>query len=727
MITIYDENTTDFNNNGLTVLNEVISAVVEEELNGIYKLELEYPITNSNKWRYIKEGNVIKCPTPNGLQLFRIYKPLKTLNSMKCVAFHVFYDLLDNFIEDRRPTNLTGASAIVDLFKGTQFPSGFTVSSNIDRVNTAYYIRKNPIEALLSDDQNSFLNRWGGEVLRNNFNIQMNVRIGHDTGYKIQYGKNLTGFEEDKDMSNVVTKIMPTGLYENDSVLMLPEKYIESVNIGKYRTPKIKHIHFSDFKVNKEEGITESDVQNMLRKAVKKMYEIDKVDLPRINFKVDFIELSKTKEYEQFQVIERVMLGDTLQVYYPELDINLISRVIAYKYNSITEMYDSLELGHFKGNLIDNITSQNKRISDMQKTLIEVSQVVQENKDSMDNTIKEITKTITSALGGHVLKRNGELLIMDTEDVQTAKNVWRFNLNGLGYSSTGYNGNFETAITMDGKIVGKFLKGEVIQGVSLQGVEVLSVDNPHWTGYDITGESRNIARLTKGGLEFRSRNNFETVWNKDFAVDIDGFGIRTSRAQPEWDAPTKDYGRGTLRIAGPYINAETLPDGSGGSLSIRGKGIEFGASEFLLPSEASIKHTSFGSDGELGKICKPKGSMDYIVSLKPTEWESLDYLNGWVPVNYNELIGWSIDPSGVIRLRGRVKGGKPGTVIAQVPIQGGLGKSATMGSQTYVVIFPAISEKGLGRIEIDRGGKIICRLNPGGWISLDSVVAQIVI
>ncbi|CAM2828062.1 phage tail spike protein [Hathewaya histolytica] len=720
MIRIYDKTETDFNHNGLCILDSCIKCEVEEELNGIYKLELEYPLDSRDKWRNIVEGNVIKVPTLQGDQLFRIFKKKKNLNSISCIAFHIFYDLLDNFIEDTRPTNATGASAIEDLFKGTQYKHKFSVSSDISRVNTAYIIRKNPIEALLSDDDNSFLSRWGGEIVRDNFNISMKAHRGEDRGVTIRYGKNLIGLEEEIDESNVITRIMPTGLEENDTVIMLSEKYIDSPLINKYVHPKIKHFHFTELKVNSEEKVTKNDVIKMLREKVKELYEVQKVDIPIVNYKVDFIELSKTKEYEKYQILERVWLGDIITVKHERLGINLKSKVISYKYDCISNRYIGLELGNFIKNIADSMSEQDKKINqatdNLQKALSETAKIIEENQGSLDKAIEDATNKLNNALGGHVVKKNDELLIMDTTDINTATKVWRWNMNGLGYSSNGYNGKFETAITMDGKIIGKFLQGEIIRGVSLQGVEIMSVDRPTWDGGELWQKSTNVCKMTNGGLIFNSRDMVGSVFDDKLELSISGFGLKTSSYKGLNITPASDkYKCGVLNVSGTQVDGSPLNNQGGGITIKTSQGINLKTGELLLDDTVFKTHSWIQAEHTVASPRQVSHMDPVFYAWRSSDIQMLDLKNGWISKDsYPYSPRYFVDSSGVMHLMGRVYYGKVDSIIAT--IDGNPYQAAYM---RFLVRSGAATPAG---IDIDGKGNIIFRFgNAAEWIQLDGI------
>ncbi|EKO1913626.1 phage tail protein [Clostridium botulinum] len=396
MINVYNSREINFENNGICVLDNCIRCEVEEELNGFYGLELEYPIFDA-KTKYLVEDNIIKAPTPIGVQLFRIYRPVKNMSTLTFYCRHIFYDLLDNFIESYRTGNVTGNRVLSGILANTQYSNNFKGNSNISTIADAYYVRKNPVAAIMGEEKNSFLNRWGGEILRNNFNISILNSIGRDNGVTIRYAKNLLGLEEDLDMSEVTTRIMPTGLTENDQSILLPEKYIDSPLINKYPFPKVKHLHFGDIKVDPEENVTLSDVQRLLREKVQELYSIEKIDIPKVNYKVDFVELSKTEEYKNYKVLEKVNLGDIVTIKHKKLNIDIKGKVIKYKWDSVLNKYLEIELGNFKENLstdLNNISNSIEEVKeDMQENNKKIKSRIEQQDDKITLAVEEVNRT----------------------------------------------------------------------------------------------------------------------------------------------------------------------------------------------------------------------------------------------------------------------------------------------------------------------------------------------
>lgn len=424
MIQIYDKTTTSFSRNG-RALHEPLSCYMDEELNGKHEVELDYPIDKAGKWKEIVDGNLIKADG----QVYRIYNKKKSLDGIKVNARHLFYDNLDNFLEDVRPENLSGVLAARWILARTQYPNLFTVSGTLGGNATRYFIRKNVIEAFMGET--GIINTWGGEIEHDNYNIILHARRGLDRGVHILYGKNILGIEETLNIDDVCTRMMPIG----KDGLLLPEKYIDSPYIGNYEHPKIKTFEFSD-----------AETEETLRAAAQDLMDNGEIDIPKANYKVDFIELSKTEEYKNYAVLERVYLGDVITIKHSKLGFDLKARVIKVRKNILTGRNETLELGYFLPNLASSF-------NDVGNVLINMAEIIKSNKTLTQQAIDEATHLLTTALGGYVVKRNGELLVMDTEDIMTALKLWRWNLNGFGYSKTGINGPYELAITMDGTVV----------------------------------------------------------------------------------------------------------------------------------------------------------------------------------------------------------------------------------------------------------------------------------
>ncbi|AMR06519.1 hypothetical protein AXW78_29905 (plasmid) [Bacillus thuringiensis] len=539
VIKLYKPDETDFLHNGIGILSDAVhEATVQEDLNGVYVLSFKYPLFSPHGLD-IKGQSLIQVPTPDGDQLFRVANPSASMGILSVFCYHVFYDLIDNFLEDTNIVGKTGIGALTQLKGALQYPSRFNFFSDIGKMNNARLVRMNPVEALLDTSKdNCFLNRWGGELKRDNFLVNILEKRGMDRGVKIQHKKNLLGYEASVDWQSPITKIMPIGF----DGLLLPEKYVTSANVDKYINPKIKTVAFENVKAaigeyaDDEDAIPLKDAYELLRQKARAMFEIDRVDQPLASYKVSFQELSQTEEYKNFAVLQSVYMGDTVTVQHDEDGIYIQAKVISYKYDPVKERYIDITLGNFKDsftsktNKIDkiqdevlnittdinvglsdadkrlnqlkdgldttnsnlnttngNLDTTNGKVNDLETNLDETNSnlnttngkvndletglgTANDRIDGVEGQIQDLgpnileqarqnaTDLINSGFGSYVRVYPDRILIMDTNNEMTAKKVWQWNVNGLGYSSTGVNGPYGVAITKDGSIVADFIK-----------------------------------------------------------------------------------------------------------------------------------------------------------------------------------------------------------------------------------------------------------------------------
>lgn len=361
MITLFKANEKYFTHNGLGNLdNNIIDPIISEDLNGIYQLTFRYPLFAKHGLE-IKGQSIIRVPSPNvDNQLFRVYRPIKSMGYLVVNCYHIFYDLIDNFIEDTNVVNKNGQGAIRQLLGATQYGHVFKAVSDIESISNARIVRMNPIEAILDQGKdNSFVNRWGGEIKRNNFDIEMLKSIGSNKGKEIRHRKDLIGYESDVDWSNITTRIMPKGF----DGLLLPEKYVDSPFINSYVKPKIEMIDYPDIKAaigeyaDDEDAVPLLEAYELLRIASRNEYSKEKIDIPKANYKIDFVSLEKTEEYKDLFLLQDVLIGDTVTVKHEEDNIDITAKVISYRYDPMKEEYIEIELGNFQENSSDNINA----------------------------------------------------------------------------------------------------------------------------------------------------------------------------------------------------------------------------------------------------------------------------------------------------------------------------------------------------------------------------------
>lgn len=368
MIQIYNPGNTDFTKNGdMTLLPT--DASVHAILNGAWTANLSHLIDGEGRWKYIQEEAVVKLPSFNGDQLFRIKKKEKSDSGITAELEPIFMDsMADCFLLDVRPTGKNGQQTLDVMMAGNKKYSG---KSDITAVNTAYYEYMNLIEAINGDNENSFVNRWGGEILFDNFRIIINERVGGDYGVELRYGKNIPqdGLIEEVDIRDVVTRIYPKA-YNGHK--MTGTGYVDSTLIGNYPTIKTATITFEDVKMqddeqedDKEKGViickNQTELNNALKKRCQEQFAAG-LDKPKVTISADMILLAGVEQYKDYTVLEEVSIGDTIHCRNSRLDIVTDARVIELEYDCLKKKVSSVVLGDYTYNYFNNVTSAVNRI-----------------------------------------------------------------------------------------------------------------------------------------------------------------------------------------------------------------------------------------------------------------------------------------------------------------------------------------------------------------------------
>lgn len=338
MVTIHEKTAKTFDTLGLGAISPA-SCVVSEKLNGIYELKMEHPYDAFGKWMRIEQERIIYASTPFGHQPFRIYNIEPDMGEGIVVnARHIFYDLLDN---QSWAVSFTGtADNILNEWKDmlyTEMP--FTFETDMTHEGEMKTERVNPVLALMGDDDDmtSFIRGCGGEIVRDHFHVRIPAARGKNRDVAIRYGKNLIGLKVNEDTADVKTRILCYGRYGSFAK-------VDSPYIGHYVYPKI-HTLENDRK-DASELLTEA--QELLSGGI---------DLPLINIKVDFVELTKTEEYKNYAHLEQVFLGDLVTVINGEMNFSKTAKVISYEWDCLLERYKEVELGDFMPTLASSVTT----------------------------------------------------------------------------------------------------------------------------------------------------------------------------------------------------------------------------------------------------------------------------------------------------------------------------------------------------------------------------------
>lgn len=435
-------------------LAEASDCQCTEERNGVFELEFQYPMLGRYAAELVIDRYVKAKPNANGKnQFFHIRKVSKPINGMFTVSCeHISYALSGYPV----PTVSASGNAQVainailtaaknQLGKDT----GFSVATTDITLSSSIALTNVSARAALGGVSGSVLDVYGGEYEFDNHTIKLHKARGKDRGVRIAYGRNMTELKCDIDMDSAYTGIY--GYVKNDNVDL--HSYKAVTNSSGINAKTLIRDFSSDFS-----GGDSKITQSGLDSAVAAYAAANDINSPTVSMTVSFVDLSQSPEYASFSALESVSLCDTVQIYHKDLNINIKAKVIKTVYDVLRERYTSIDLGSPRANFADVIKQTVNEAKDLRGQLVSAKSDLTA---AYEKAIADATAAITGNSGGYVRlnpsQNPQEILIMDTPDISTAKNIWRFNLSGFGHSSGGYSGPYKTAVTQDGHIVADFI------------------------------------------------------------------------------------------------------------------------------------------------------------------------------------------------------------------------------------------------------------------------------
>lgn len=499
MIRIFGQIDKNFNSNGDIVI-QPSRAKVHKEDNGDFYLDLE---TSLEYIDYFVEGNIVVANTPQGNQAFRIGNVQKTKRKLETKAYHVFYDSKNYLIADAYVVDKTCNDALDHLNNATDTQSPFTTLSDILTVDSYRCVRKSLYEAI-----QTVMERWGGHLVRDNFNIQVRSTIGQDNGVTIRYKKNLKEISCVENWDEVCTKVLPVG---KDGILLNELDESEDIYMyssATYDLPYTKTVSFEQNSIDEEdykdsEGNTDETAykQALIDDLRNQAYlYLDTNSIPKVTYTLK-------------ANMERITdIGDTVEVIDERLGIDIMTNVIKYDYDCILDKYTEIEFGNFQktlNNLVSNITSSVQS---------DVTEQVTNATVSLSNDLKQSTDAIWSALGdSYVIYDGDKILVLDTLPKESATNVIMINSAGIGFSKTGINGQFTSAWTIDGTLNMQALNvinftADLIKGGTLKLGSHLNVSGILEL-YDDTNNL--IGQMSKDGLKIFGLDGSYVLMNSD--------------------------------------------------------------------------------------------------------------------------------------------------------------------------------------------------------------------
>lgn len=477
MIRVFSPNDKIFTSNGDAVI-QPFKAKVHKEDNGKFYLNIETDISYVD---ILTANRIIVADTPQGAQAFRIKNPEKTKHKITIKAPHISYDAENYVIADSYVVDKNCNDAMDHLNSATDNPSPFQVVSDIAEVNSYRCVRTS-----LYDAFSTVLERWGGHFVRDNYRFGIMSNIGRDNGVTVRYKKNLKDMTCTANWNNVVTKIMPVG----KDGLLLDEVYLYSQT--QYDIPFTKVVSFNqnidqDIYKDADGKLDEVAYNNALVEDLRKQGQayVDENCVPKVNYTLK-------------ANIEKVTdIGDAIEVIDEPMGVDIKTHIISYDYDCILGKYTELEFGNFQ-----------QKVSDIMGTVSStIQQSIEKNNANLNvvfsDAIQQAQESILGMLGNsYVIYEGDKILVVDALPKEEAQHVIMINSGGIAFSSTGINGTFESAWTIDNVLNMQHINVINLVADMIKGGTLKLGSNLNQNGQiEVYDEANNlIAKLDKNGL-----------------------------------------------------------------------------------------------------------------------------------------------------------------------------------------------------------------------------------
>ncbi|HIF3810897.1 phage tail spike protein [Enterococcus faecium] len=581
LITIYDKNDANnlaehlYDTQGLGALSDWLTATVSNKLNGAEIFQGTYPISGTNA-DLIVEGRIIQCYVDENRakQRLRIYYAKTSVigNTIEVKAEPIFNDIrksvLNKYDSGTEKITATQAWQNAKVLAKPAIPSQFSFSSLVDTLANVRIEKANFLE-FFGGKEGSILDRFHGEFLKDNNTLRHEKRLGTDHKIKAIYTKNLTGLDLEIDAQSVLVGVYPfvSSSSEGEDEITLPEEVIFTDYVEDYPAGYVSFVDFKD---------KATDVAT-LREAAKEWLKtnVDK-QKPQVSGSIELVPLRHQRGYEKFVDLEKVSMGDGVDVYHPQLKVNMSARIVEYTFNVLTNSYDKLVVGNVKTNFLEN-TENN--VSNLINDAIDQLKNGGEISDLINDIVDHQTDMITGQNGGYVLldpkEAPSRILIMDTPDKNTARNVLQINNAGIGFSKTGINGTYDTAWTLDGGFNASFITAGEIVGITIRGTTLISDGTDYRTSIANGKMTWYSKKVNKDIMELEARDYVSADAGIVSYTMKTGGGFMIRNPQGNLVFSTWDNGnnRPFLSFGAPnfrYSNASYVTSGDGNSLGIDG-------------------------------------------------------------------------------------------------------------------------------------------------------------
>lgn len=642
MIILYEHTETSFTSNGLGCLNDVLTCNVKEELNGNYELEMEYPVNGIHYSDIALRRIVLTKPNSyDQAQPFRIYSISKPINGIVTInAEHISYDMSGYPVKGAVEHYAWYVKEVFNHIRNNSvysFP--FEFSSDITEEKKDINLSKPRSARSYLGTEEGLLSLFGGEWEFDRFKAILHKQRGTNRGVSIEYGKNLIDVTQDEKCSEMYTAVYPFYYKEDDGLQYLDDNVV----------PIISSSYVKTLTLDLTSEFEEMPTQDALREKTKEYIKKNKLDEPEVSLKVSFV-----KNPEVIESLQDVRLGDTVGVKFVKIGVNSLARCIRYEFNSITEQYNSIELGEPTKTIVDTMTSTNQKLSEEEQRAKEA---------------EEKLKTLVNVNTGAI-----EL------EVQRAMGVENSLSSSISLNADTITAEVQRAMGVEGYItasldlkIDKNDNGQIISMINgsadhihFNANNMFTVDSPNFS-IDNTGNVAMSGEInaTSGRIgDFTITDNgleWDPYGNDPYGTRVWANSIYTSYIFPSVESTHITLGDETkeTNIRGSFVNINgTVININGTSLLVNDKSVAFDDHNHYIDelwySTTSANNIFFkgniggfnynlattgwcsdtfekkGSDFRLKKNISDLGDItDFYMKLKPKRYEFKDGLRGY--------------------------------------------------------------------------------------------------
>ncbi len=585
---LYDKNETSFTTNGIGRLTDTTRCICTEERNGEYEVEFEYAVSGK-LFDEIKHSRIIVVkPSQNEpSQAFRIYKISKPMTNgiITVNAHHISYQLNNIPVS---PFSASSLAVALQMLKSHSMESNpFTFTTNKSSTATCGATTPVMCRAMMGGHQGSLLDRYGGEWHFNNYTCELLSARGSDNGVTIRYGKNLIYLEQEENIENTYTGVVPYW-QASDSDECVYASAVQSSAAGNFPFHKTEIVDFSQ---NFDAKPTTAQLTTIAQQYIND----NNIGHPVVSLDVNFVDLANTEEYKDIAPLETISLCDTVTVIFEKLGISEKAKVVRTEYDVLNERYESIQIGSIQANLATTIASQGTAI--------------EESLAGAREFTRDATGWLTNGAGYVIANKNAdgswkELLFLDKPTTQAATKALRINENGIGFAS-GAAGTFDS--------------WEYYQAWTLDGnLSIGGVNNAFGTLHILDNSGQTIGTFDKDGIEMSqySHRTGELVGRTSISSGANGVHVEDENGEEQYYSDLGSSGLYTALKDDDSVVSIVAPgtvsvSDSNGTVEITGDDITVNGTSIVRPQTSG-----YTGHFEVVIFCDPAD--DYVESARLT-------------------------------------------------------------------------------------------------------------